>query len=169
MKPREVAALELGLYKLIIKASSGGGYMLAAVGQFHNGEKWFAASNWTAKKGKAGDSLVSMDWEIVEKAEVIRTRVGEDYLETAHTLSFSANCAIDPKLLEVLRDWLLTGHELDVLAVLARELGMSQRNLDDETKEVIDKAIAVVKRGTGWEHMNALRKAVSDLIGKEQT
>jgi len=166
MKPREVAALELGLYKLILKPSIGG-YMLASVGQFHNGEKWFAASNWTTKKGNSEASLISMEWEVIEKAEVIRTRSGEDYLDEAKSLSFSQY--IDPKLLEVLRDWLLTGHELDVIAVLARELGMSQRNLDEETKAVVDKAIAVVRSGNRWQLMAELRRAVSDLMGKEST
>lgn len=65
MTKKQVKHLELGLYILYWKE---GGASLAAVGQLHDGTKWFAACNWTSKdKFEA-----STDWRMIKGIEEVR-------------------------------------------------------------------------------------------------
>lgn len=51
-----------GLYRIVWKDKSR--HSLAAVGMLHNGERWFAPTNWSSHNG---EGIVSTDWELVDR------------------------------------------------------------------------------------------------------
>lgn len=65
MTKEQAAQLAPGLYRLHWKS---GGSSLAAVGNTHNGTRWFAPVNWSTEV--AGD-VVSTEWRPVEYVDAI--------------------------------------------------------------------------------------------------
>lgn len=63
MSRDETRKMGNGLYRLFWKS---GGVSLAAVGSLHDGTKWFAPTNWTAKEP---DGVTSTNWRIVDRVE----------------------------------------------------------------------------------------------------
>lgn len=57
--------LKHGSYYIYWKS---GGRSVATVGSLHDGRRWYAPSNWTSK---SSNSFGSIDWESVEKVELI--------------------------------------------------------------------------------------------------
>lgn len=70
MTKEEVQKLKHGVYKLYWDT---GGYSLASVGGLHNGDRWFACSNWTSKD-KNGIIGTGEDWNMVIEAKLIKSR-----------------------------------------------------------------------------------------------
>lgn len=68
MRKRDVEQLELGLYRLYWKKKAGGGVSLASVGMLYDGTRWFAATNWTAKKEA---DIASTSWKRVKRVELV--------------------------------------------------------------------------------------------------
>jgi hypothetical protein len=66
----ETLKLPLGFYRLHWKA---GGTSIAAIGQLHNGLRWFAPTNWT---GQFPDSIASIKWSLVKRVEPLTAVMG---------------------------------------------------------------------------------------------
>lgn len=67
---------QLGVYRLFWKT---GGSSVASVGATYDGTRWYAPANWTTGSADASlASLVSTDWDCVERVELI-----EDYRSTS--------------------------------------------------------------------------------------
>lgn len=62
MTPLEVSHLKNGIYKLYWQD---GGSSIAAVGTLHDGTRWFAPINWTAK---CEHGIACTDWSDVSSA-----------------------------------------------------------------------------------------------------
>ena len=76
MKMHKVNKLKLGVYRFHWKS---GGTSVAVVGHLHDGERWFACSNWTAENPTNEDvtGLVmygSKWWSEVRKVELITVK-----------------------------------------------------------------------------------------------
>ncbi len=65
MNAEQVHELYHGLYRLYWKD---GGSSLACVGSLHNGDRWFACTNWTSH---CTHGIASTKWDLVERAELI--------------------------------------------------------------------------------------------------
>lgn len=66
MTQEQARQLDHGLYRLFWK---GGGTSLASVGSLHDGQHWFAPTNWTSV---TAGGIASTDWAKVAKVEKIR-------------------------------------------------------------------------------------------------
>lgn len=68
MENKDVQKLCHGVYRLYWDEES---YSLASVGSLHDGDRWFACTNWTTSK--EGGKLIGFgsDWLSVEKVELI--------------------------------------------------------------------------------------------------
>lgn len=65
MTKQESKHLQNGLYVIYWKS---GGSSLAAVGILHNGERWYAPTNWT---NKSTDGIACSKWSGVERVKLI--------------------------------------------------------------------------------------------------
>lgn len=78
MTANEARQLPLGLYRIFWDDDQ---VSLAAVGQCHDGSRWFAPTNWTcavpAKPEQAGSwpiaRVATTDWDQVSRVEMIET------------------------------------------------------------------------------------------------
>ena len=63
MTKKDAKKLRHGLYRIVWKS---GGLSEAAIGSLHNGDRWFAPTNWTAS-GTSG--IASTNWKLVSYVE----------------------------------------------------------------------------------------------------
>lgn len=70
MKKEDVKELRHGLYRIYWKKKEGGGTSVASVGNLHDGQKWIAPTNWTAKVGENPTAFGKI-WDKVKKVELI--------------------------------------------------------------------------------------------------
>lgn len=75
MTDEEARFLDCGLYRLHWVS---GGPSLAAVGQLHDGRRWFAPVNWTAD---ASDGVALSAWQLVARAERLAALSQREYDE----------------------------------------------------------------------------------------
>lgn len=159
MKPSDVRQLVPGLYRLHFVKSLGGGTALAVIGEGDGkATRWYTCCHFRAYRRNLA-SLVSDEWERVEKAELLRSREGDDYIRSAQQMTFAQ--PVDPEIAATIRDLFLTGHDVDAIAVLSRELGMTQREVFKEMGDVVDAANEFVMRDDyRSQYITRLRTAV---------
>lgn len=70
MTREEVQNIRHGIYRIYWSKRK---YSLASVGSFHNGDRWFACSNWTSENAS---SILGYgkDWEQVNRVVLIESR-----------------------------------------------------------------------------------------------
>lgn len=64
MTKSETHQLSTGLYILFWNKNHGGGYSYASVGILHDGTRWYAPTNWTAKNP---EGIACTKWSCVQK------------------------------------------------------------------------------------------------------
>lgn len=62
MTPDDVGKLEHGLYRIYWRDGDANETSIAAVGSLHDGTRWFAPTNWTAK---CEHGIASVRWDLV--------------------------------------------------------------------------------------------------------
>ena len=181
MKFSDVEDLVPGLYRLTFHREFGGNTALAVVGEFWGGgrkmSRWWVTCNQRidASKSNNWSNLVSTSWESVEKALLIRSPEADQYIQDAKALTISA--PLPPVTCEIVRDLFLTGQDVDAIAVMARELGMSQPQ-DADVAAAVSRVLAAAVyavdhldggRLAGWRDRERatelLRKAVKEWRG----
>lgn len=175
MKPSDVHALVPGLYRLTFIQAMGGKTALAVVGAYAGVQKlsrWWIVSHVRidARKNYATSHLVNNDWEVVAKAELIRSEDGDEYIRDAKALTMTEMHKIEPDVAEVIRDLFLSGQDVDAIAVMARELGMSMpQPYTAAMFRVVQAAVQVIEHLDGgrlanWRDRTEATKEVRDAV-----